>query len=635
MIKIIIISILNCLSLELPTSLNLRKYKWQVHSFNDIRELNQIIRKGTKYYKIDLYYVPQENCYTKEKKAYLDKRGCFLLTHDQPIQINNYFTIFDYMNEIINNEKYIKKHNITFSLFLCFKNTPNDICEEDKNNWISLVNDLYIYLTNTIKENKLKIEIIYDGDKKICIRKLWPLWNYTWIRNRDPNEAFYSNDKELYYYKFNVFNDKYTDLKNDSLLNYGKFINQSKPLQIWEPNDQFLINVCQNIFQSVPHKFGYSFAINMDTSMFQVFSGNISLENINQNIIDDNFFFMNNSAFEIIGNEVYLFNNFYKCLKIFQLNYNNTLSFIKDIYLDNIPNGILKDLLIIKNLSDNYYLMLTNEKGFFCEYNLNIKNKLIEDYYCKNFNEIMIPINKSLNYNLVSISLLNSHYLYIAYTSLEKKNEIIIRPVYFFSLKFPFLLKKITTYNEIENLDFKCFSNKCLLIYKIKELSFLKSYYLKIDNFIIKDYKFKNFGVGKHFSLNVFEKKNKIKFFFVKDESYCYHNEKNNKDAKIFLCDRIEKPMNHVLNYIYGSLELNTNNINDINYSNICSKNSLTGTYDLGDFPKVKIFFENEQFNFIEMHDALRINTNNIICGMPNFHFGIIADNWNIGDIEL
>ena len=369
--------------------------------------------------------------------------------------------------------------------------------------------------------------------------------------------------------------------------------------------------------------------------MFQVFSGNISLENINQNIIDDNFFFMNNSAFEIIGNEVYLFNNFYKCLKIFQLNYNNTLSFIKDIYLDNIPNGILKDLLIIKNLSDNYYLMLTNEKGSFCEYNLNIKNKLIEDYYCKNFNEIMIPINKSLNYNLVSISLLNSHYLYIAYTSLEKKNEIIIRPVYFFSLKFPFLLKKITTYNEIENLDFKCFSNKCLLIYKIKELSFLKSYYLKIDNFIIKDYKFKDFGVGKHFSLNVFEKKNKIKFFFVKDESYCYHNEKNNKDAKIFLCDRIEKPMNHVLNYIYGSLELNTNNINDINYSNICSKNSLTGTYDLGDFPKVKIFFENEQFNFIEMHDALRININNIICGMPNFHFGIIADNWNIGDIEL
>ena len=59
MIKIIIISILNWLSLELPTSLNLRKYKWQVHSFNDIRELNQIIRKGTKYYKIDLYYVPR------------------------------------------------------------------------------------------------------------------------------------------------------------------------------------------------------------------------------------------------------------------------------------------------------------------------------------------------------------------------------------------------------------------------------------------------------------------------------------------------------------------------------------------------------------------------------------------------
>ena len=39
--------------------------------------------------------------------------------------------------------------------------------------------------------------------------------------------------------------------------------------------------------------------------------------------------------------------------------------------------------------------------------------------------------------------------------------------------------------------------------------------------------------------------------------------------------------------------------------------------------------------NFIEMHDALRFNTSKISCGMPNFHNGIIADNWNIGDINL
>ena len=618
-----------------------RKYKWQVHSFNDIREINQIARKGTIYYKIDLYYVLQKNCYTKDKRCTSDKRGCFLLTHDTPIQGKIYYNIYDYMKEILQNEKYFKNRKIKFNIALCFKNTPNDICTEDKNEWVNLVNDLYNYIMTTIKENNLDIEIIYDGDKKECIRKYWPLWNYTWIRGRDPDDAFYSNDKDKYYYKFSVFNDKYTFLKNDSLLNYGKFINESRPLQIWEPNHQNLINYCQEIFESVPHKFGYSFAINMDTSMYQVYTGNISLENINQNIIDNYEFFMNNSVFEIIDNEICLFNNYYKSLKFFILNNNNTMSLDKEIVLENISNGILKDVLIINKNNDIYTLILYNEKGDFCQYYLNIKNKIIEKYFCKNFNEEMIPVNTSKIFQLISISLINDKYKFIAYVSNENKNVIIIRPLYFlFEKAFPFFIKKIVTYDEIENLDFKCISNKCLLIYKINGSSYLKSYIIKVDlkHFIIEGYKFKNFGVGNHFSISVFKNKkdNKDKFFIVKDGSYCYHTEKNNKNANIFLCDRIEYSMEHVLNYIYGNLDLNDLNDNKNNdYSNICNKKSLTGTYDLGDNPKIKIFYENDEMNFIEMHDALRFNTSKISCGMPNFHNGIIADNWNIGDINL
>ncbi len=78
-----------------------RKYQWQVHSFNDIREINQIARKGTIYYKIDLYYVVQKNCYTKDKRCTSDKRGCFLLTHDPPIEGKLYYNKYDYMNEIL------------------------------------------------------------------------------------------------------------------------------------------------------------------------------------------------------------------------------------------------------------------------------------------------------------------------------------------------------------------------------------------------------------------------------------------------------------------------------------------------------------------------------------------------------
>ena len=70
------------------------------------------------------------------------------------------------MKEILQNEKYFKNRKIKFNIALCFKNTPNDICTEDKNEWVNLVNDLYNYIMTTIKENNLDIEIIMMEMKK-------------------------------------------------------------------------------------------------------------------------------------------------------------------------------------------------------------------------------------------------------------------------------------------------------------------------------------------------------------------------------------------------------------------------------------------------------------------------------------
>ena len=67
------------------TPIDKKKFLWQVHSYNDINEIGQELRKGTKYFKIDLYFVIQNNCFTYDKRASEESRGCFLLSHDQPI----------------------------------------------------------------------------------------------------------------------------------------------------------------------------------------------------------------------------------------------------------------------------------------------------------------------------------------------------------------------------------------------------------------------------------------------------------------------------------------------------------------------------------------------------------------------
>ena len=106
------------------------------------------------------------------------------------------------------------------------------------------------------------------------------------------------------------------------------------------------------------------------------------------------------------------------------------------------------------------------------------------------------------------------------------------------------------------------------------------------------------------------------------------------------MCDQKEISIPYVLNYIYGNLEKEKEKDEDKienNYSSVCSNYTITGTYDRGDNPKISIYFENNEFNFIEVHNGVNENVKNEIndnCGLSNFYQGIVADNWNIGDIE-
>ena len=156
------------------------------------------------------------------------------------------------------------------------------------------------------------------------------------------------------------------------------------------------------------------------------------------------------------------------------------------------------------------------------------------------------------------------------------------------------------------------------------------------------DYKYVNFGVGKNFNLDIFQDpiNKKLKYFIVKDNAFCYHNENQNKDAFVFVCEQKEYQMSHVLNYIYGDLPLDFNNLKDLDkdYFSVCSTRIISETYDLGDNPKIKTFIDkNNSFSFIELHDGITGATWDLpsYCGLSNFFGGIVADNWYIADVDI
>ena len=90
--------------------------------------------------------------------------------------------------------------------------------------------------------------------------------------------------------------------------------------------------------------------------------------------------------------------------------------------------------------------------------------------------------------------------------------------------------------SHIEHIDNKCTLRHCLLVVKEQYNPNIMSYLYTYDplrnevSFVSAPYK--NFGVGKYFSLTIRED-NEVndKFILVKDNAFAYHSEEQNKDA--------------------------------------------------------------------------------------------------------
>jgi hypothetical protein len=257
---------------------------------NDLREWRSLLKKGVEFSKIDMHYNSHDFCkqlpsnYPTNVRN--DSRGCYLLVHDTPNTKNeHYYTPDDFLNLLINplNARYFQT-NQTFRVSLCFKNVKK--C--DVTTWMSLIDDFFTE-AQSLKEShpRLNVDFVLDDLPVNCMLGKWRPWVSTWIRN--PVAAFFSNDKEHGYDRYQVMNvpippkvDYTITINLLKALKYGKFLhsNYSYPFLAWEPSNQDIILQVIDAYlsggQALINPNGFRFAINIDPKQFDVYAGSRS-----------------------------------------------------------------------------------------------------------------------------------------------------------------------------------------------------------------------------------------------------------------------------------------------------------------------------------------------------------------------
>lgn len=343
---------------------------YQIHSNNDLNELEQLFIKGARRFKFDPHYI-------EDKNACNGINQCFLLNHNDPYPtFSNYNSTADLLN-FLSSSKFEELRNGEYvSIALCFKSAPNKCQLNDTSfkNWLDLVDEFYSKATLLNLNN---VEFILDGDAKPinCLIGKWTPWVSVWINSDSPASAYYSNDKGNDEYRFQVLNDpesksNWTWMKDN---NYGKFSNGLYPYQLWEPDSQLDFQDYINIYQSGEvHNEEFHFAINIDIAMFQLYS------NINNNtctspsinlIVEENLSFkpfISKTDYVNIFIYLYLKDNMFILSRVNVIDTNNK-NIVVDQYID-LPNDLYSWLMptseskIVKflNLNSSSYLLASN-----------------------------------------------------------------------------------------------------------------------------------------------------------------------------------------------------------------------------------------------------------------------------------
>ena len=268
---------------------------WQEHSKNDLRAWPQLLRKGGRNFKIDPNFLPLRMCRSQQRvRRKADPRGCLVLNHDTPT-VNNSRDDYNTTDDVLTFLQDARFRSYftpsdPFLITLCFKSQPAPCANTTRSvAWRSLIDDFYTEAQRLLAEDPtLHVEFVLDGDVAggaicDCLQSRWRPWVATYIPDggQQPGtclkDAFTSNDPSRGLDRFAVLNYGSGQFHDAASVGYGKFVNSSFNWQIYEPRDQVEIEARLGEYAGAGIGHALNFAINIDSSMFQVWAAGANL----------------------------------------------------------------------------------------------------------------------------------------------------------------------------------------------------------------------------------------------------------------------------------------------------------------------------------------------------------------------
>ena len=225
-----------------------------------------------------------------------------MLNHDTPDGTrDDYNTTGDVLRfmEGTQYRRYFSRPGEPFIVALCFKSAPA-LCgsSTESQHWRALVDELFEAAQQTLARATLNVQFVLDGDAIggaicDCLKDRWRPWVATYtvptpFVGQQPGsclqDAFTCDDPTRGLDRFAVLNEP-SDFfhegafKNAAEQHYGKFVNSSYNWQIYEPRDEAEIDARLREYAEagIAHAAGLRFAINVDSSMLQVWVAGANL----------------------------------------------------------------------------------------------------------------------------------------------------------------------------------------------------------------------------------------------------------------------------------------------------------------------------------------------------------------------
>lgn len=583
--------------------------EYQIHSHNDLREWNQLLLKGGRLFKVDPHWITGQSM------------TAFYMNHDQPIPALSTYSTTDEMIDYLKSDEFVVlSKNESVTVALCFKSAPL-LCKTGSaefQSWLSAVDYFWERATTELSELNRNIEFILDGDGKPfdCLIGRWLPWNSVWINTDLKSQAaFSSNSIENDNYRFQVLNDP-ESMSNWTWMvenNYGKFSDGSYAYQLWEPDAQETILGYIALYSSgTPHSSGFRFAINIDISMFRIYSVADSISYPNVVPIEgsdaNNFIIDSGSQPQLVAlsNELYALVNIQSNLLYLSIFYENGESIITtqlpsdviDYLLPDANSNIVAISLTSRYISELscYRLMYGLQSGKFftidvevisecsdCEISFTIYNEQYGKLFPKDSDEsrviydlIMIdcPTSYSADTSCIQVMYKKQHYdsinlLSIDSLSIAESNDDSDVDVQIFAdtinAELPSLSTAVDCARFVQIPGYtKLFKSSIHKNPKNKQAASALSsdstvlLFISSNNIIMMSELYQsnwiNIQVGKQFSVKRADSFNDDSgvLMLVTDGGYCYNSDGHNTRSYPNVCNSIPSSTTYVLDYSLG-----------------------------------------------------------------------------------